>query len=55
MEGHLLEEAFDTAHLSEKAVGFDDRDMRRESGYVDFSEEGKEEILKKLKALGYVE
>jgi predicted AlkP superfamily phosphohydrolase/phosphomutase len=55
MEGHVLKEAFDTAHLPEKAVKFDDRDMRRESGYVDFSEEGKEEILKKLKALGYVE
>jgi predicted AlkP superfamily phosphohydrolase/phosphomutase len=55
MEGHLLKEAFDTAHLSENASQYDDRDMRRESGYIDFSEEGKEEILKKLKALGYVE
>jgi predicted AlkP superfamily phosphohydrolase/phosphomutase len=55
MEGHLLKEAFVTAHLSENPLQFDERDMRRKSGYVDFSEEGKEEILKKLNALGYVE
>jgi predicted AlkP superfamily phosphohydrolase/phosphomutase len=55
MEGQLLKEAFETVHLLEKPPQFDDRDMRRESGYVDFSEEGKEEVLKKLKALGYVE